>query len=212
LSFEHDLRLVLGDAAPTDLPTDGYRKLQRLDRLLVRWSAKLDLIGFKTEAERIHRYFAEPLAASRWLPREGRALDIGSGGGSPGLPFAIAKPRLSWTLLEPRLRRRLFLEEAVRELDLTNAAVSEKRFGPGDSGGWSGLVAISVRGVRLSGRDLDAVGKALCLGGRFLWLSGEDRLREAREWFAARPEFSTEGPKPLLEGSEPRLLVVSRIA
>ena len=212
LSFEEHLRLVLGDAAPTDLETDGYTKLERLDRLLVRWSARLDLIGFKTDSERIRRYFAEPLAASWWLPREGRTLDIGSGGGSPGLPYAIAKPRLSWTLLEPRLRRRLFLEEAVRELDLANVAVSERRFGSGDAGGWSDLAAISVRGVRLSGRDLDAVGKALSIGGRFLWLSGEDRLRDAREWFAARTEFSTEGPKPLLEGSEPRLLVVSRIA
>jgi len=212
LSFEEDLRLALGDAAPTDLPPDSYPDLERLDRLLLRWSPRLDLIGFKTEAERIRRYFADPLAASRWLPQEGPALDIGSGGGSPGLPYAIAKPRLSWTLLEPRLRRRLFLEEAVRELGLANVVVSEKRFGFGEAASWSDLAAISVRGVRLRARDLDAVGKALSIGGRFLWLSGEGRLGDAREWFGVRMEFSTEGPKPLLAGSESRLLVVSRNA
>ena len=140
------------------------------------------------------------------------ALDIGSGGGSPGLPFAIAKPRLSWTLLEPRLRRRLFLDEAVRELRLENVVVSRARFESGEVRSWSELAAISVRGVRLGGPDFEAVGKALSVGGRFLWLSGEDRLGEAVRWFGARREFSAEGPKPLLAGSDARVLVVSRIA
>jgi 16S rRNA (guanine527-N7)-methyltransferase len=210
LRFDEDLRRALGDAAPSDLPPEAYSKLERLDRLLLHWSAKLDLIGFKTQEERIRRYFAEPLLASTWLPREGRALDIGSGGGSPGLPFAIARPWLSWTLLEPRLRRSLFLEEAVRELQLDNVVVSGERFGAGDVG--RDLAAISVRGVRLTRRHLEVAAKALSIGGRFLWLSGEARLREAMEWFGARRGFSSEGPKPLLAGSEARLLVISRIA
>ena len=212
MTFEEQLRQALGDGSPCDLPPEAYSRLEILDRLLLRWSARLDLIGFKAEAERIRRYFAEPLAASRWLPREGRALDIGSGGGSPGLPYAIAKPRLSWTLLEPRLRRRLFLEEAVRELQLESVLVSAERFESGDEGRWSDLAAVSVRGVRLTGRDLDAVGKALSVGGRFLWLSGEERLREAEQWLGTRRGFSAEGPKSFLAGSDARLFVVSRIA
>jgi 16S rRNA (guanine527-N7)-methyltransferase len=209
LSFEEDLRLALGGAAPSELLPEIYSSLGTLDRLLLHWSAKLDLIGFKTERERIRRYFAEPLAASRWLPRAGRALDIGSGGGSPGLPFAIVRPELSWTFLEPRLRRRLFLEEAVRELRLENVLVSEKRFRESETE--RDLVAISSRGVRLTRPDLDAVGKALSVGGRFLWLSGEDRMRDAEEWLGAWPGFSVDGPKPLLPGFEARLLVVTRV-
>jgi 16S rRNA (guanine527-N7)-methyltransferase len=213
LSFEEDLRLALGGAAPSELLPEIYSSLGTLDRLLLHWSAKLDLIGFKTERERIRRYFAEPLAASMWLPRGvGRALDIGSGGGSPGLPFAIVRPELSWTFLEPRLRRRLFLEEAVRELRLENVLVSEERFAstlrPATG---RDLAAISSRGVRLTRPDLDAVRKALSIGGRFLWLSGEDRLRDAEEWLGARTGFSVEGPKVLLPGSDARLLIVTRL-
>jgi hypothetical protein len=99
----------------------------------------------------------------------------------------------------------------VRELELANAAISEKRFGSEEARSWSDLAAISVRGVRLSRRDLEAVGKALSRGGRFLWLGGEERLREAGEWFAARRGFAAEGPKRLLPGSDARLLVVFRI-
>lgn len=206
--FKEDLRLAVGGAEPSDLPPDTYSRLEILDRLLRHWSAKLDLIGFKTEEEKILRYFAEPLAASGALPRKGRALDIGSGGGSPGLPFAIVRPDLSWTLLEPRRRRRLFLEEASRELGLENVHVREERFASTLTG--TDLAAISTRGVRLSRPELEKVANALSTGGRFLWLGGADRLREATEWLAPRQGLRVDGPRILLPGSDARLLVVTR--
>ena len=212
MSFEEDLRRAVLGAEPSDLPPDTYSRLEALDRLLRRWSSKLDLIGFKTEEERIRRYFAEPLAASEALPRKGRALDIGSGGGSPGLPFAIVRPELSWTLLEPRLRRRLFLEEASRELGLENVLVREERFASAlrlASG--TDLAAISTRGVRLSRPEIEKVVDALSTGGRFLWLGGADRLRETAEWLASRPGLTVENPRLLLSGSDARLLLVVRV-
>ena len=206
MSFRRALRLALG--GPSDLPPESESRLEALDRLLGHWAPKLDLIGFRSEEERLLRYFAEPIAAVRWLPREGRALDIGSGGGSPGLPFAIARPGLSWTFLEPRERRRLFLEEAVRELRIENVRVSAERFGGGATG--TELAAISSRGVRFSESDLDGIAEALAPGGRFLWLSGEARLREAEPRLRARPGLSVEGPRLLLPGAEARILVVTR--
>lgn len=209
MTFEEGLRLALGGAEPPPVPPDTYEKLAVLDRLLCRWAAKLDLVGFKTEEERLRRYFAEPLAASPWLPVSGTALDIGSGGGSPALPFAIVKPALSWTLLEPRRRKRLFLEEAVRELRLSNVRVSEERFG-GEATG-TDRTAISMRGVRLSHAELERAMGALSEGGRFLWLSGEERLREGVTWLERRPGLRIEGPVRLLPRSEARLLVVMRV-
>ncbi|HEY7698883.1 MAG TPA: RsmG family class I SAM-dependent methyltransferase, partial [Vicinamibacteria bacterium] len=153
---------------------------------------------------------AEPLAASAWLPVSGTALDIGSGGGSPALPFAIVRPALSWTLLEPRRRRRLFLEEAARELRLSNVRILEERFG-GEATG-TDRTAISMRGVRLSHAELERATRALSEGGRFLWLSGEERLREGAAWLESRPGLRIEGPVRLLPGSEARLLIVIRVA
>ncbi len=207
MSFVSDLRLALGGASLSEIPAETYSKLEALERLLCRWAAKLDLIGFQTGRERMGRYFAEPLVAARWLPPAGSALDIGSGGGSPGIPFAIVRPEISWTFLEPRRRRRLFLEETVRELGLVNVRVEGRRFGETAVEEKS---AISMRGVRLVPAELEAVGKALGVGGRFLWLSGEERLREASARFQA-PGFAVEGPLHLLSGSFARLLVVSRV-
>lgn len=212
MSFAEDLRLVLGGQG--DLPRSIFEKLENLDRILLRGSQKIGLIGFRTEAERIRRYFGEALAAAKWLPRTGRALDIGSGGGTPGLPVAIARPELSWTFLEPRRRRRLFLEEAVRELGIENVVVSEERFEARSRVVAASLSfdVISCRGVRLSKKDLDAVASSLAAGGRFLWWSGEERAPEVVEWLSGRAGLAVEGPTPLVAGSPARLLVVTRRA
>lgn len=205
MSFEESLRLALGNALPHDLPEGVWRSLEALDRVLVRWSAKLDLIGFRTEGERIARYYAEPLAAARWLPREGRGLDIGSGGGSPGLPFAIATPSMTWTFLEPRRRRRLFLEEAVRELRIRNVRVSAERFDAAFSGRTEGrLAVVSSRGVRFRRAEVASIAATLVPGGRFLWWVGNpgESLGDLG--------LSVTGPFPLVAGSRARLLVVTR--
>jgi 16S rRNA (guanine527-N7)-methyltransferase len=51
------------------------------------------------------------------------AVDVGSGGGLPGIPVAICRPDLHVFLLEPRVRRVAFLEAAVQELGLRNVTV-----------------------------------------------------------------------------------------
>jgi 16S rRNA (guanine527-N7)-methyltransferase len=52
-----------------------------------------------------------------WPPR---ILDLGSGGGLPGLPLAIAEPATSWMLLDGSTRRAAFLTEAVKELGVSD--------------------------------------------------------------------------------------------
>ncbi len=53
--------------------------------------------------------------------------DIGSGAGLPGIPLAIARPDLRITLIEPLLKRSVYLNEVVEELGLTNVTVIRGR-------------------------------------------------------------------------------------
>jgi len=61
------------------------------------------------------------------LPEQGRALDLGSGGGLPGLVLAMYRPGLELTLVEARQRACRFLREAVSALELARVSVVEAR-------------------------------------------------------------------------------------
>jgi 16S rRNA (guanine527-N7)-methyltransferase len=84
------------------------------------------------------RAFAEVVGAGFG----GRAVDLGAGGGVPGLALAVWYPRARWLLVESRLGRVRFLEAAVRELGLT-----------------AGTDVMHARAEDL-GRDADARGQA----------------------------------------------------
>lgn len=54
-------------------------------------------------------------------------VDVGSGAGLPGIPLAIARPDLNITLIEPLLKRSVFLQEVVDKLELNNVTVIRGR-------------------------------------------------------------------------------------
>lgn len=61
------------------------------------------------------------------LPQGATVADVGSGAGLPGLVWAIGRPDLEVTLIEPLLRRTIFLDEVVAELGLSNVRVLRSR-------------------------------------------------------------------------------------
>ncbi len=61
------------------------------------------------------------------VPHGSSVADVGSGAGLPGLVWAIARPDLEVTLIEPLLRRTVFLEEVVDELALESVKVLRSR-------------------------------------------------------------------------------------
>ncbi len=95
-------------------------------RLLLKWNATQNLVSRETEADAWRRHILDSLQvlplighlAERTYPR--RVLDIGSGGGLPALPLAIAAKGGPWrfTLVEPIGKKVAFLRTAIRELQL----------------------------------------------------------------------------------------------
>lgn len=79
------------------------------------------------------RHVAESLAFGRLLDGHGllthgaRILDLGAGGGLPGIPLRIAWPAIALTLLESVGKKCRFLEDVARDLDLDNVIVLEGR-------------------------------------------------------------------------------------
>ena len=85
------------------------------------------LIGPR-EVDRLwERHLLNCGAVAELIDPELNVVDVGSGGGLPGLVLAIARPDLRMTLLEPLLRRTLFLSECVETLGLRNVEVRRGR-------------------------------------------------------------------------------------
>ena len=90
--------------------------------------ARLNVTAWKGEVL-WERGVMESLALQSFLPKDfrGRGLDIGSGGGFPGIVLAIAYLEGSWTLIDSRVRRSQFLNEVVERLGLPNVNIVNER-------------------------------------------------------------------------------------
>jgi len=118
--------------AGVPIPAELADRLEIYYRLLTSWNMKINLTGLnlsETTPESIDRLLIEPLVAARHVQAGvTRMLDIGSGGGSPALPLALTIPGVRLVMVESKTRKSVFLREAVRALDLTQAEVVTARF------------------------------------------------------------------------------------
>ena len=93
---------------------------------LDRWRRTTNLTG-RLSAGELAEHALEALLAESLVPEGARVVDIGSGGGLPGVALSIARPDLSMRLLEPRRKRAEFLRHVCRSVPLPNASVLEGR-------------------------------------------------------------------------------------
>lgn len=110
-------------------PPEQIGQLQKYMALLLDWNQRINLISPNDEERIAERHVLESLAVlSATQFAEGVfVLDLGSGGGFPGIPLKIIRPDLAMTLLESRQKKTLFLNTAVQELQLSNCRVVNAR-------------------------------------------------------------------------------------
>lgn len=105
-------------------------KLEAYAELLLEWNRSVsNLVSHKDEERFVERHLAESLAPAAAARDLGAAkwLDLGSGGGLPAIPMALAGIGESWTLVESRRMKTLFLEKAVDELGLKQVEIVRSR-------------------------------------------------------------------------------------
>lgn len=109
--------------------------LESYAQLLVKWQSVQNLVSRETLGEIWTRHFADSLQVLPLLKPDDRVfLDLGSGGGLPALPLAIALKGRNhhFTLIEPNGRKVSFLRTVARELGLS-VAVEGRRSDEVDS-------------------------------------------------------------------------------
>jgi 16S rRNA (guanine527-N7)-methyltransferase len=109
-------------AAKIELPTQAHEKLLGFVALLAKWNRTYNLTAIREPEQMVTHHVLDSLAVLPHLPRDDglRLLDIGSGGGVPGLPLAIARPLWRCVLIDASQKKGAFLQQAAIELGLGN--------------------------------------------------------------------------------------------
>jgi 16S rRNA (guanine527-N7)-methyltransferase len=106
------------------LPPGAVDQLQAYLDLLAKWNKTYNLTAIRDPLQAVSLHVLDSLSVLRELPEgRGELADIGSGGGLPGIPLAIAEPARRVTLNDANEKKGAFLRQAVIELGLRNAEV-----------------------------------------------------------------------------------------
>ena len=157
------------------LPDALAEQLSCYYELLSRWNRKMNLTALDRPDEAIDRLLLEPIIAARHLPAAVASLmDIGSGGGSPGIPLKLAAPVVSLTMVEAKARKSAFLREAVRTLRLDRTTVETARYEEllAKPELHEAFDALSLRAVRVEVRTLFTLQAFVKRGGLLLLFRG----------------------------------------
>jgi len=116
-----------------EISDEDLKKFAVYRELLKKWGKRINLTSLLTDREIEEKHFFDSLlglVAFKEVgidPHRKSFCDVGSGAGFPGVPLAVVLKDSTFTLVEPRKRRCVFLEEVKRQLKLSNTSVNCSR-------------------------------------------------------------------------------------
>jgi 16S rRNA (guanine527-N7)-methyltransferase len=149
---------------------------ERFTSLLATHGVERGLIGPREVPRLWERHLLNCGALAELIPDEAEVVDIGSGAGLPGLVIAMLRPQVRMTLLEPMLRRTVFLGECAAELGLGNVTVCRGR--AEDMAGVIRADIATSRAVAPLGRLAELSAGLVRPGGTILALKGDQAQSE----------------------------------
>lgn len=125
LALPHGLATDLAQglaALGLDLSSAQQRQLLDFVALLAKWNRTYNLTAIREPERMVTHHLLDALAVLPHLPQRAglRVLDVGAGGGIPGIPLAIARPDWHVTLVDANHKKVAFIRQAAIELSLRN--------------------------------------------------------------------------------------------
>jgi 16S rRNA (guanine527-N7)-methyltransferase len=157
-------------------------RLDAFAALLIEWNRRINLVSARDADELRQRHVEDSLQLLPLLPA-GSLIDIGSGGGFPGLVLAAADPDRPVTLVESDKRKAAFLATAAARLGLPKVAVLAAR---AEEVALSGMAALTARAFA-------PLGQILAFAARFLAPDGLAILPKGRTAEAELDAALTDG-------------------
>lgn len=158
---------------------EAWDRAEAFAQLLAGPGVVRGLLGPREVPRIWDRHLLNCAVVAEAVPEDVRLVDIGSGAGLPGLVLAIVRPDITVTLLEPLLRRTVFLEECVETLKLDNVEVLRGR--AEELAGKREFDVASARAVAPLDRLLTWAMPLLREGGELIAMKGSRAAEELAE-------------------------------
>ncbi|WP_332875899.1 16S rRNA (guanine(527)-N(7))-methyltransferase RsmG [Massilia sp. S19_KUP03_FR1] len=110
-----------------DLSGDKIAKLMDYLGLLFKWNAVYNLTSLRDPMQMVTHHLLDSLAAVPAFADAKNVLDVGAGGGLPGMVLAICRPDRKVAMIDTVHKKTAFLTQVKAELGLTNVTVYTKR-------------------------------------------------------------------------------------
>lgn len=112
-----------------NLTQTQLEQLEKYYNLLIEWNEKINLTRIVEKDQVYLKHFYDSLTLSKVidLSKDLTLIDVGTGAGFPGIVLKIVFPNLKITLLDSLQKRITFLDEVIKELELTNVETVHDR-------------------------------------------------------------------------------------
>ena len=219
---------VIGFIEPTATPTIASSEAllrvfsvsrEMVDRLkiyesqLKKWQRAVNLVAPKTLPELWHRHFADSLQIAQLVPPSAKTLvDMGSGGGFPGLVLAayfadLAGPAI--TLVESDQRKCAFLREAARAMEISVEILSTRIENDANLAALSGVDVVTARALARLPKLFALVSPFISAQTVCIFMKGRDVATEIAE---ARLSWSFESTEHAsMTDAQAKIIVVRDI-
>jgi 16S rRNA (guanine527-N7)-methyltransferase len=168
-----------------DLDQSQLDTLWRYAHMLRERNAHVNLTAIASWEGILTLHMLDSLTVVPHLGDAKRIVDVGTGGGFPGIPLAVACPDRQFTLIDGTQKKIRFVSEGIAALDIRNARALAARAENFDGGDFD---AVIVRAVGTVAEVLHNAGRLVAPHGRLLAMKGrvpDDELRELpRGWHA----------------------------
>ena len=182
--FEKNLKCILSNIN-IKIEDDQVSKFCKYMNLLLEWNEKINLTAITEQNDIILKHFVDSLTISKYLKKDEKIVDIGTGAGFPGIPLAIVNKSNSFVLVDSLNKRINFLNDIKEKIELENIIAIHSRaeeFGQNKNYREKFDIAVSRAVANLSVLteyllpSVKVGGKVICMKGSQI----EDEIKDAQ--------------------------------
>ncbi len=155
-------------------------QIQNFTKLMIEWNENVNLTSILDDEGIAIKHFIDSFTAIPHIKHNAKIIDVGTGAGFPGIPFAIVRPDVHVVLIDSLDKRVKFLQEVIHVLDLKNIEAYHSRVEDfAQLPKWRESFDIAVaRAVANLPVLIEYCLPFVCIGGIFIAMKGSDIWQE----------------------------------